>query len=238
MWQIKILTLFPELYPGPLDLSVIGNALNKHWKLEAKNIRDYATNKHQSVDEIVYGGGSGMLIRADVLGSAIEDFFIPNGNPIIYLSPRGSVFNKKIAKELINNPQNGINIICGRFEGIDERVLSEYDITEISMGDYVLSSGDIAAFSMIDACVRMLPGVLKQPDALQEESFGDDETYQHLLEYPHYTRPYEWKGHKVPDVLLSGNHKEIKDWRLKEAEEKTKVIRTDLWDQYAKWRKK
>lgn len=227
MWQVKILTLFPEIYPGQLGLSVVGNALkNDLWSLEAVNIRDYATDKHKTVDDSPYGGGAGMVMRPDVLAAAIEAEFVPNGNPIYYLSPRGKVFKQQVAVEMA--AQKGVNILCGRFEGIDERIFIEYSITELSLGDFVLSSGDMAAYPILDACVRLIPGVLDDNEALQEESFGLDPKYQNLLEYPHYTKPAVWRNHEVPDVLRSGNHAEINKWRLQKAIEKTTVVRPDL----------
>lgn len=228
-WNVVILTLFPELYPGPLGVSVVGKALgNDIWSLDVHNIRDYSDNKYKSVDDTVYGGGTGMVLRAEVLARAIESVFIPNGNPIYYLSPRGKVFNQKVAKGLVK--YQGINLLCGRFEGIDERIFLEYNISELSLGDFVLSSGDIAAYSILDACVRLVPKVLDEKDALMEESFGLCPTYENLLEYPHYTKPAVWRGHEVPEVLRGGNHEHIKKWRLQKAIEKTKNVRPELLD--------
>ena len=228
MWNVNILTLFPEIFPGPLGYSLTGKALkSKIWNLNVKNIREYSKNLHKSVDSPPYGGGGGMILRCDVVGDAIEKFFLPSGNKIIYLSPKGICYNQNIAVQLSNEP--GINILCGRFEGIDERIIKEYKIQEISMGDFVLSSGDTAAILLLDSCVRLLPGVLSNKDSVTEESFGLSEMFCNLLEYPHYTRPYAWKGHKVPDVLLSGNHSKITSWRLKEAKQITKKNRPDLW---------
>jgi len=233
MWEVNILTLFPDIFPGPLGLSITGNALRKNiWSLNAHQIRKYAHDKHQTVDDAAYGGGSGMVLRADILGKAIEDCFIPNGNPIIYLSPRGRVFNQQIAKELINN--KGINLLCGRYEGVDERIFLEYTIEEISIGDYVLSSGDVAAIPLLDSCIRLLDGVLDDGAALSEESFGDKEEYKNLLEYPQYTRPQEWRGHKVPEVLVSGHHLNIDKWKLEQAKLKTKLVRPELLDRCSK----
>lgn len=226
MWKVTILTLFPELYPGILSSSIIGNALSKDiWSLHAYNIRDYAHDKHQTVDDVVYGGGDGMLLRPDILGRAIEDKMLHNGFPIIYLTPRAPLFTQSKAYDFIQ--KGGINIICGRFEGIDERVMEEYNIIPVSMGDYVVSSGDVLCYPFIDACVRLLPAVLGNHNSLHEESFGAGE-YARLLEYPHYTRPYLWKGRKVPDILLSGHHKNIAAWRLKEAHKTTQIMRPDL----------
>ena len=237
MWSVSILTLFPQLFPGPLNESVTGRALQKRLcEIKSINIRDYALDKHQSVDDTPYGGGGGMVMRADVLGSAIESTFLPNQNQIIYLTPRGKVFNQDMARDFISH--SGINIICGRFEGIDERVISEYKITEVSVGDFVLSSGDIAAFCVLDACIRLLPGVLGNDVSLEQESFGSIDVYRSLLEYPHFTKPQNWKGRSVPSVLLSGNHKLIEEWRLSEAINKTKVMRPDLLLRYLKGKEK
>ncbi len=229
MWNVNILTLFPELFPGPLGFSVIGNALQKNiWSLNAHNIRDYASDKHATVDDTCYGGGAGMVLKPDVLSNAIDSTF-SNGNQIIYLSPRGKKFTQKIAHEFANT--KGINILSGRFEGVDERIFLEYDIMEISIGDYVLSSGDVAAYVLLDACIRLLDGVFADPNTVAEDSFGIGSGYESLLEYPQYTKPASWRGHDVPNVLLEGNHKLIEAWRLSMAVEKTKLVRPDLWDQ-------
>ena len=231
MWRVKILTLFPELFPGPLSISVTGNALkNKLWQIDAIDIRGYAGDKHRTVDDVPYGGGSGMVMKPDILGSAIEENFLSNQNEIIYLSPRGELFNQGLARSF--SKKKGINIICGRFEGIDERVINEYRIREVSIGDFVLSSGDIAAYSFLDACVRLLPGALSSSISLAQESFGEDHNYKMLLEYPHFTRPQDWKGRQVPSVLLSGNHQLIENWRLEQAKQKTREVRLDLWNRY------
>jgi len=237
MWQVNILTLFPEIFPGPLALSVTGKALvSGICSLTTHQIRDYAEDKHQTVDDAPYGGGNGMVLRADVLGLAIEKCFLPNKNPIIYLSPRGKVFNQDYARDF--STWSGINILCGRYEGVDERIFSEYSIQEISVGDFVLSSGDVAAIPILDACIRLLPNVLEEGDALIEESFGNRYDYKNLLEYPHYTRPPEWKGHQVPDILLSGHHANINRWRLEQAKLKTKLVRPELWDRCIKGEQK
>lgn len=233
IWNVKILTLFPEIFPGPLAYSITGKALKDGTcTIEAKNIRDYATDKHKTVDDTTFGGGNGMVLKPDVLASAIEDFFIPNGNPIYYLSPRGKPFTQYVAEELVSH--NGINIICGRFEGIDERVFLEYKIQELSLGDFILTAGDIAAIPILDCCIRLLPSVLNDTDALKEESFATQGTYKNLLEYPQYTKPAVWRGHEVPEVLRSGNHAEINKWRYNEAIKKTKDVRPDLLDQCKK----
>jgi len=237
MWSVCLLTLFPDLFPGPLAYSITGRALNNDLcKIKTVNIRDYATDKHKTVDDSPYGGGGGMVMRADVLGLAIEDNFLFNENEIIYLSPRGKVFNQDMAKELIQ--RNGINIICGRFEGIDDRIINEYKIREVSIGDFVLSSGDIAVYPFLDACIRLLPGSLGNNNSLDQETFGYDSDYSMLLEYPHFTKPQAWKSRLVPDVLLSGNHQLIKDWRLEQAKQKTKDVRPDLWNRYFSRNKK
>lgn len=235
-WLVNILTLFPEIFPGPLALSITGNAMkNGAWDLKAHQIRDYTFDKYGTVDDPPYGGGNGMVMRSDVLGNAIDKCFDKNA-PIYYFSPRGQVFNQNMAREIVKQPK--INLLCGRFEGVDERLFLEYKITQISIGDYVLSSGDVAAIPFLDACIRLLPGVLDDGNALKEESFGDDEKYRNLLEYPHYTRPPEWRGHKVPEILTSGHHAEIDKWRLQKAKDITQIARPDLWDQYNKGEKK
>lgn len=220
MIHFKIFTIFPELFPGPLAASITGSALAKNlWSFEAINIRDYAFDARGTVDDTPYGGGAGMLMKADVVGEALEK------NPvkkIIYLSPRGKVLTQKMARELAKEKE--IGILCGRYEGVDQRVLDEFEIEEISIGDYVLSGGEIAAFPFIDAILRNVEGVLGADESLSEESFD----YDNLLEYPHYTRPAEWRGRKVPDVLISGHHKKINEWRKEQALEITKKNRPDL----------
>jgi tRNA (guanine37-N1)-methyltransferase len=234
VFRITALSLFPEIFPGPLGLSIAGKALEKKiWQLQTVNIRDFALDKHVTVDEKPFGGGTGMVMRADVVGAAIEYSKDLTGcNKIIYMSPRGKVLNQELVRELVSHPQ--IIILCGRYEGIDERIIEEYDIEEISIGDFILSGGEIAALTLIDACVRLLPGVIEKKSALEEESFGDSKHYAGLLEYPLYTRPSTWKGREVPEVLLSGNHAEIDRWRIKQSLEITKSRRSDLWDRYQK----
>ncbi|MDA0938809.1 MAG: tRNA (guanosine(37)-N1)-methyltransferase TrmD [Proteobacteria bacterium] len=230
MWNVNILTFFPEIFPGPLEYSVVGNALKRGiWQINCANIRNYGEGIHKSVDEVPYGGGGGMVMRPDVAGRAIEDFFLENKNPIIYPSPRGKLFNQSMAKAFSRH--NGINILCGRFEGIDERILKEYRISEVSIGDFVLSSGDIAAFSIIDSCIGLLNGVFAESEkTLAQESF--DITGEVLLEYPHYTKPRMWKNLEVPEVLLSGNHGLIHTWRMQEAQNITKKVRPDLYSAF------
>ncbi|WHQ46631.1 MAG: tRNA (guanosine(37)-N1)-methyltransferase TrmD [Candidatus Midichloria sp.] len=231
MWSVHILTLFPELFPGPLSSSITGRALKEGlWEIKTSDVRNYATDKHKAVDNCPYGGGGGMVMRPDILGKAIEENFLFNQNEIIYLSPCGELFNQGIAREFIQ--KKGINIICGRFEGIDERVINEYKIREVSIGDFVLSSGDIAAYSLLDVCIRLLPGALGNDNSLSQESFGLDHNYEMLLEYPHFTRPQNWRDRQVPEILLSGNHQLIENWRLEQAKQKTKNRRPDLWNRY------
>ncbi len=234
MPNFKVFTIFPELFPGCLAASVTGIALAKKlWQIEAIDIRQYAKDKHKAVDDIVYGGGSGMLLKPDVIANSLESNldFLTNKNPkrkIIYLSPRGKLFDQKMAANFANLEE--IAILCGRYEGVDQRVLNEFEIEEISIGDYVLSGGEIAAFPFIDAIIRNIPDVLGGGKSLCEESFGSDKNpeFQSLLEYDQYTRPNEWRGKKVPDVLISGNHQKIKEWRFENAKKITKKNRPDL----------
>ncbi len=222
-----MLTLFPEMFPGPLAHSLAGKALTEGlWSLDAVNIRDFATDRHSTVDDTPFGGGPGMVMRADVIDAAIEDAAIA-GAPLVYLTPRGTPLSQEIAAELAGGP--GVTLICGRYEGVDQRVLDARDVTEISLGDFVLSGGEPAAVALLDACVRLLPGVMGAEASLEEESFA-----RGLLEYPHYTRPAEWCGRKVPDVLLSGHHRNIYAWRMEQAEMITQARRPDLWDRYQK----
>ncbi len=224
--NFKIFTLFPEMFPGPLSVSITGIALEKKlWQLRAIDIRDYATDKRKTVDDIPYGGGAGMVLKPDILADAIEKNFTKK---IIYLSASGKKFTQKIAQELAKESE--IGIICGRYEGIDNRVIEEFQIEEYSIGDYVLSGGEIAAFVFIDAILRNVEGVLGAQESLSEESFcfEENKNYTNLLEYPHYTRPAKWRNKDVPEVLISGNHQKIKDWRLNQAIEKTNKNRPDF----------
>ena len=221
----RIFTLYPEFFPGPLGKGLYGKALaEKIWKLETVNIRDYATDKHKTVDDTTYGGGSGMLIKPDVLANSL-DKNINSKEKIIYLSPRGKLFNQKLAKEL--SKEKTVNLICGHFEGVDQRVIESRNIEEVSIGDVVLSGGESAAFVMLDAIIRLLPGVLGNETSVEEESFENG-----LLEYPQYTKPQIWEEKTVPDVLLSGDHAKIKDWRLSQSEAITRRRRVDLWEKY------
>ncbi len=233
MINFKILTIFPELFPGPLAASITGAALErKLWSFEAINIRDYAFDARGTVDDTPYGGGAGMLLKADVIGAAIEKNLSEKKPKIIYLSPRGKIFTQKIARELAKEKE--IMILCGRYEGVDQRVLDEFEIEEISIGDYVLSGGEIAAFPFIDAILRNVEGVLGADESLSEESFGSEKNseFENLLEYPHFTRPTEWRDRKVPEVLISGHHKKISEWRKEEAKKITQKNRPDIYQKF------
>ena len=223
----RIFTLYPEFFPGPLGKGLYGKALaEKIWKLETVNIRDYTNDKHKTVDDTTYGGGSGMLIKPDVLANSL-DKNLKSKEKIIYLSPKGKLLNQKFAKEL--SKEKTVNLICGHFEGIDQRVIEARNIEEVSIGDFVLSGGESAAFVMLDAIIRLLPGVLGNEKSVEEESFENG-----LLEYPQYTKPQIWEEKTVPDVLLSGDHAKIKDWRLSQSEAITRDRRPDLWQKYKK----
>ena len=218
--NVKILTIFPEIFPGFLGTSLTGRALKEGiWNLDAVNIRDYAFDKHGSVDDTPCGGGAGMIMRPDVLGNAIDHNY--SGGKIIYMSPRGQGLTQQKVHEL--SKEDNLTVICGRFEGIDERVLEEYDIEEISIGDYILTGGEQAAMIMLDAVVRLLPNVLGNAASTENESFENG-----LLEYPQYTRPIEWKNRKVPEVLLSGHHENVAKWQKEKALQITKERRPDL----------
>lgn len=229
-WRVLILTLFPEMFPGPLGLSIAGKALKDGlWALETVDIRAFASDKHRSVDDTPMGGGPGMVMRPDVVDAAIGDALGKMGDadaPLIYLSPRGAPLTQRRVRELAEGP--GAILLCGRFEGVDERVLEARGVEEISVGDYVLSGGEPAAIVVVDACVRLLPGVIGSEESLSQESFE-----RGLLEYPHYTRPQEWNGRAVPETLVSGHHGRIEAWRLAQAESLTQARRPDLWDRYA-----
>jgi tRNA (guanine37-N1)-methyltransferase len=225
-FRATVLTLFPEMFPGALGVSLAGKALGDgKWTLEAIDIRDFATDKHRSVDDTPAGGGAGMVMRADIAAAAIDAARADAepGTPAIYLSPRGTPLSQTRAQRLAQGP--GVLLLCGRFEGIDQRVLEARDIEEISVGDYVLSGGELAAQVLIDASVRLLPGVAGNEGSLAEESFAAG-----LLEYPHYTKPRDWEGLPIPEVLLSGDHKRIAKWRRDQAEALTKARRPDLWE--------
>jgi len=223
------LTLFPEMFPGPLGHSLAGTALkNGLWEFQTIDIRDFSNNKHRTVDDSPYGGGTGMVLKPDVLARALDHAksLLPEAK-MIYFSPRGVPITQKLVGECLAAPASLI-LLCGRFEGIDQRVIDHYGLLEVSLGDFVLSGGEIAALALLDAAVRLIPGVISKEDATHQESFGSHEDFGGLLEYPHYTRPPDWNGRKVPDVLLSGDHKKIHSWRLEQAKEITKARRPDL----------
>ncbi len=227
MWQAQVFTLYPEVFPGPLSKGLYGKALsNNLWNLKVVNIRDSADDKHKTVDDTPYGGGSGMLLKADVLAKSLDENK-NEGERILYLSPKGKKFDQNLAKDLAN--EKSLSLICGHFEGVDERILSTRNIEEISIGDYVLSGGESAAYVVIDSILRLLPGVLGNENSKLDETFENG-----LLEYPQYTKPQIWEEKAVPDVLLSGDHNKIKDWRLSQSEAITRVRRPDLWEKYKK----
>ena len=226
MWTANILTLFPNLYPGPLGTSILGEARkNGKWKLNITDLKQFAEKKKR-VDDTPFGGGPGMVIKPDVVDRALLSLK-SNDFPIYYLSPRGIKLDNQISNSI--SKLDGITLLCGKYEGVDERVIKHYNMIEISIGDYILSGGDLAAMVLIDSVVRCLPNVLGNPLTLNEESFTN-----HLLEYPLYTQPREWKNYKVPDVLLSGDHKKIKNWKIKQSEDITMKRRPDLWKKYLK----
>ena len=223
-WKANILTLYPDIYPGYLGYSLLGKALEKKiWELNIYNLRDFGEGKHKSVDDKPFGGGAGMIIKPDILGDAIEETLIKNHDQqkLVYLSPKGKPFKQVDAEKF--SQSNGVSILCGHFEGIDQRVIDIYKVEEISMGDYVLTGGEVASFAFLDAIIRLLPGVLGNEISIKDESFSDN-----LLEYPQYTKPQEYKNIKVPDVLLSGNHEKIAEWRREKSIEITEKNRPDL----------
>ncbi|SVB38193.1 uncharacterized protein METZ01_LOCUS191047 [marine metagenome] len=230
MFLSRIFTLYPEYFPGYLNKGLFGKAMSeKIWNLETVNIRDYTIDKHKTVDDTPYGGGNGMLIKTDVLAKSLDEN-IKGKEKIIYLSPKGKLFDHKYAKEL--SGEKSLNLICGHFEGIDERIIQSRNIEEISIGDYILSGGETAAFVILDSILRFLPGILGNENSTEEESFENG-----LLEYPQYTKPQIWEDKSVPDVLLSGDHAKIKDWRLSQSEAITRDRRPDLWQKYKKFKK-
>lgn len=225
MFSASVLTLFPEIFPGPLDASVLGRARAQGlWSLETVNIRDFSDNKYGSVDDTPAGGGAGLVMRADILAAAIDS--VPrNDRPLLCLTPRGAPFTQARARALSQGP--GLIALCGRFEGVDQRLFGARDVEEVSIGDFVLAGGEIAAMAMIEACVRLIPEVLGCASSVEEESFEGG-----LLEYPQFTRPREFEGRAIPDVLLSGDHQKIADWREEKRKEITRARRPDLWDAY------
>ncbi len=230
MFIAQVFTLYPDCFPGPLDKGLYGKAMEKKiWNIETVNIRDYATDKHKTVDDTPYGGGFGMLIKPDILAKAL-DKKIKTEEKIYYLSPKGKLFDQSLAKEL--SKEKTINLICGHFEGVDQRVIDSRNITELSIGDFVLSGGESAAFVVIDTILRLIPGVIGNNNSIDEETFENG-----LLEYPQYTKPQIWEKKSVPNVLLSGDHAKIKDWRLSKSEAITRDRRPDLWQKYKKYKK-
>lgn len=227
MWNATVLSLFPEMFPGTLAFSIAGKALvNNLWFLNTINIRDFSNDKNGKVDDVPFGGGHGMVLKPEVLDKALKSVVNHNG-PRIYLSPRGRKFDQSFAKDL--SKEKGVVFICGRYEGVDERFLTHNDIQEVSVGDYVLSGGEIGAQLIMDATIRLLPNVIGNSQGLVEESFEGN-----LLEYPLYTQPRVWNGIEVPEVLLSGDHKKIEIWKIKMSEKITKLKRPDLWSKYIK----
>ena len=227
MWKVRVFTLYPEMFPGPFAGGLYQKALEKKiWSLEVVNIRDYATDKHKTVDDTPFGGGSSMLIRADVVANSLDKNISNKSEPIIYLTPKGKKFDHIYAKKILGK---NINIICGHFKGVDQRLLETRNIEEVSVGDFILSGGEIGAFVLIDTIVRLIPGVIGNYNSLNDETFE-----RNLLEYPQYTKPQKWEEKEVPDVLLTGNHKKIKDWRLTQSEDITRRRRPDLWEKYNK----
>jgi tRNA (guanine37-N1)-methyltransferase len=226
-WVASVVTLFPEMFPGPLGHSLAGRALQEgRWRLETVNVRDFATDRHRTVDDVPFGGGAGMVMRPDVVARALDATVIEGSErPAIFLTPRGRRLTQRRVEELARRP--GVVVLCGRFEGVDQRVVEARGLEELCLGEIVLSGGEPAAIALIDACVRLLPGVVGAPASLAEESFAGD-----LLEYPHYTRPQVWEGHAVPEVLLSGHHARIQAWRREQAERITRCRRPDLWDRH------
>ena len=225
MFEVKIFTLYPDLYPGPLNTGIYKKAQeSKIWDLKVINIRDYATDKHSSVDDTPFGGGNGMLLRPDVVASAL-DSNLESNETTIYLSPKGKKFDQRSAREF--SKLKKLNLLCGHFEGIDHRLLETRNIEEYSIGDFILSGGETASFVFIDSIIRLLPGVLGNDSSAKEESFEND-----LLEYPQYTKPQNWEGKSIPEVLLSGDHAKIKSWRLSQSEAITRRQRPDLWKKY------
>ena len=227
MFQVKIFTLYPEYFPGPFEIGICKKAFDKKlWDLKLINIRDYADDKHKTVDDTPYGGGVGMLMRPDVVAKSL-DANLEEKETVYYLTPKGKIFNQDIAKDIVK--KNKVNILCGHFEGVDQRVLDSRNIEEISIGDFILSGGEMASFVVLDTVLRLVPGVLGNLNSTKDESFENG-----LLEYPQYTKPQIWEKLSVPDILLSGDHNKIKSWRLSQSEAITRHRRPDLWQKYKK----
>lgn len=225
-WCAQVITLLPQAFPGILGESLTGKALQDGlWQLDVTDLRQFGEGRHRNVDDTPAGGGAGMVLRPDVMGRAVDHAMsaAPKGAPVIYLSPRGAPFNQAMARRLSEGP--GLTLICGRFEGLDQRIIDHYGIDEVSLGDFVMTGGEIAAQAVIDAVIRLRPGVLGNETSAEEESFSDG-----LLEHPHYTRPSEWRGHRIPEVLMSGHHGRIAAWRREMSEALTRSRRPDLWD--------
>ncbi len=222
-WTATVVTIFPEMFPGPLGTSLAGKALERElWRLDAVDLRGFTGDRHKTVDDTPFGGGAGMVMRPDIVARAVDELVAQGApGPLVYLSPRGEPLRQARVRELAAGP--GVVLLCGRYEGVDHRVIEARGFLEVSLGDFVLSGGELAAMTLIDACVRLLPGVIGAAESLAEESFADG-----LLEYPHYTRPQVWEGRAVPDVLLSGHHARISAWRHAQAQEITKSRRPDL----------
>ena len=227
MFKVNIFTLYPEFFPGPFDKGIYGNGLRKKiWDINIVNIRDFADDKHKTVDDTPYGGGSGMVMRADVIANSLDSNLQKN-EKVYYLSPRGKLLNQEIVKKI--SKEKSLNILCGHFEGVDQRVLDNRNIEEISIGDYIISGGETAAYVVLDSVLRLIPGMIGNGESIIEESFENG-----LLEYPQYTKPQIWQENKVPEVLLSGDHAKIKHWRLSQSEAITRVRRPDLWHKHNK----
>lgn len=225
MLHFNVFTLFPDMFPGLLGTSVVGRALGHQWSLDVIPIREFATDKHQTVDSPPFGGGPGMVMRPDVIDAALRSVPSTRRGQLIYLSPKGCPLDQDMVKKLSESPN--LSLLCGRYEGIDERIIDTWDVLEVSIGDFVLSGGELAAMCLIDACVRVLPGVLGNEDSFREESFED-----FLLEHPHYTKPKVWNGKHVPEVLFSGHHADVRSWRLEQSKRLTEKRRPDLWKKY------
>ena len=227
MFQAKIFTLYPEYFPGPFEIGICKKAFEKKlWDLKLINIRDYADDKHKTVDDTPYGGGVGMLMRPDVVAKSL-DANLDEKETVYYLTPKGKIFNQDIAKDIVK--KNKVNILCGHFEGVDQGVLDSRNVEEISIGDFILSGGEMASFIVLDTVLRLVPGVLGNLNSTKDESFENG-----LLEYPQYTKPQIWEKLSVPDILLSGDHNKIKSWRLSQSEAITRHRRPDLWQKYKK----